>query len=106
MAIYDCECGCGKEVEKIIVFSQACRMKLRRKSVKKHNGNVINPNGNVMNHNADDDESVNNHNADVMKDNNEEQRECVFCNRKYPVNEDGNVYCKKCKQTTIYNAVE
>ena len=44
--------------------------------------------------------------SEVQNDYIEEQRECVFCNRKYPVNEDGNVYCKKCKQATIYNQSE
>ena len=99
---YDCECGCSKKVEKIIVFSQACRMRLRRKSVMKDNESVNNHNDTVIKDNT----PVIEHNEDSEDDYVEEQRECVFCYKKWPVNEDGNVWCKKCKQATIYNAME
>ena len=103
MAIYDCECGCGKEVEKIIVFSQACRMKLRRKSVMKDNRTVIK-------HNKEDDASVNNHNADVMNDNEDVTQayqepspaKCPFCYDKHDFNDDigenGGYYCDRFKR--------
>ena len=52
---YPCECGCGEMVAKTIVFSQACRMRMRRgvikDNVKKDNKPSLEPQNDVIKHN-------------------------------------------------------
>jgi len=91
--LYKCECGCGKEVEKTIAAGQACRMRIRRNTVIKHNKveeSVIEHNkGNVI----------------VIEDNNDEYATltvpCWQCARL--VQWDDEIEGYKCKTVTRLN---
>ena len=94
--LYKCECGCGAEVEKTIASSQACRMRIRRDSVTKHNENVTEDN-------IDDTEALQNVTEAYQDEYEVEQMPCRVCNTKAPYDEnrDG-YYCKKCGKTSKY----
>jgi hypothetical protein len=87
---YDCECGCGEKVEKTIAFSDACRMRVKRNTVRNPNTTVRKTNNSVQLTNI----PVRNPNKEVV------YLYTPSCPRghKEIVEQDEGVFCKLCSK--------
>ena len=95
---------CQTKIDAPAFCDAVCKMRYRRVTKQ---GNSVTPEEHNGYSPVTNEEEYDDYQLPVSnEDDSEWMKPCKFCNKKYTVNEDGNVYCRKCKQGTFYNVVE